>query len=144
VGTVVSAIATAGAGKLATSLVKGAEVAEVAETAAQLATRAEEIHGALDPIAQTMRTTAVAEVSSADGAASTVVSSSRNTLSPAQRAVLKPGETAVKGAGHAEETILNNAAKNGQKVNSMGVSRTPCASCTQKLKDAGVVVQGPN
>jgi RHS repeat-associated protein len=110
---------------------------------ANLGVRAAEIHGALDPIAQSMRTTAVANVTNADGTVSTLVSSSNNTLAPVQRAVLKPGETAVSGAGHAEETILNAAQKNGQTVNTMGVSRTPCPSCAQKLKDANVDVQGP-
>jgi hypothetical protein len=108
-----------------------------------LAGRAQEIHGALDPIAQSMRTTAVADVTNANGTSSTLVSSSNNTLAPAQRAVLQSGETAVSGSGHAEATILNAAQKNGQTVNTMGVSRTPCASCAQKLKDAGVDVAGP-
>jgi hypothetical protein len=114
----------------------------VAETAS-LAARAQEIHGALDPIAQSMRTTAVADVTNAEGAATRLVSSSENALSKSQRAVLKQGETAVKGPGHAEETILNSAQQNGQTVNSMGVSRTPCASCADKLKQANVNVQGP-
>ena len=109
-----------------------------------LADRAEEIHSALDPIAQNMRTTAVADVTNADGTLSTLVSSSNNTLAPAQRAVLQPGETAVSGAGHAEETILNAAQQNGQTVNTMGVSRTPCPTCQRKLDQAGVQVQGPN
>src|SRR5579864_5277260 len=110
---------------------------------ANLGVRAAEIHGALDPIAQNMRTTAVANVTNADGTVSTLVSSSNNTLAPVQRAVLQPGETAVSGAGHAEETILNAAQKNGQTVNTMGVSRTPCSSCAQKLKESNVDVQGP-
>ena len=111
--------------------------------AATLAGRAEEIHGALHPIAQTMRTTAVADVTNSGGTISRLVSSSENSLSPAQRAVLQPGETAVSGSGHAEQTILNHAMQNGQVVNSMGVSRAPCAICAQMLKDAGVDVAGP-
>ncbi len=140
VGTVVSAVATAGAGKLATSALKGAEVAGTAAESANLATRASEIHGVLDPIAQRMRTTAVASVTNGDGAVSTVAASSRNTLAPAQRAVLQEGETAVSGAGHAEETLLNSAQQNGQTVNNMGVTRNPCPTCQQKLDQAGVNV----
>ena len=109
-----------------------------------LGARAQEIHSALDPIAQNMRTTAVGEVSNADGSTSTLVASSRSTLSPAQRAVLRPGETAVSGAGHAEQTILNNAAQNGQTVTRMGVTRTPCPTCAQMLNQASVAVQGPS
>jgi len=120
------------------------DMTATSRTPSVLATRAEEIHGVLDPIAQSMRTTAVADVTNADGTISTLVSSSRNTLAPAQRAVLQPGETAVAGAGHAEETILNAAQQNGQTVNTMGVSRTPCPTCQQKLDQAGVQVQGPN
>ena len=120
---------------------KGATAAaEGLADSANLATRASEIHSALDPIAQEMRTTAVATVTNPDGTVSTLAASSRNTLAPAQRAVLQEGETAVSGAGHAEETILNSTQQNGQTVNSMGVSRTPCPSCQQKLGQAGVDV----
>src|SRR5205085_579508 len=89
-----------------------------------LAGRAGEIHDTLHPIAQTMRTTAVADVTNADGSISRLVSSSENSLSSAQKAALQPGETAVSGPGHAEETILNSAQQNAQTVNTMGVSRT--------------------
>jgi len=129
--------------KAAGALTGTAEATSTAETAQALAGRAEQIHGALDPIAQNMRTTAVANVTNADGTASTLVSSSRNALAPAQRAVLQEGEAPVSGAGHAEETILNAAQQNGQAVNAMGVSRTPCPSCAQKLDAAGVTVSGP-
>ncbi len=117
--------------------------AEVPAAAEALAERAGEIHDALHPIAQNMRTTAVADVTNADGTMSRLVSSSENTLNSAQKAALQPGETAVSGPGHAEETILNSAQQNGQTVSTMGVSRTPCISCTQKLNDAAVDVAGP-
>jgi RHS repeat-associated protein len=137
-----SAVGTLTTGGLAagTLLLPGPKGAGAVVEDANLGTRAAEIHGALDPIAQNMRTTAVANVTNADGTVSTMVSSSRNTVAPAQRAVLQPGETAVSGAGHAEETILNSAHQNGQTVNNMGVTRTPCASCQQKLGQAGVNV----
>jgi hypothetical protein len=109
-----------------------------------LAARAEEIHEALHPIAQNMRTTAVADVTNADGTISTLVSSSNRTVAPVQQAVLQPGETPVTGAGHAETTILDSAQANGQTVNTMGVSRTPCPTCQQRLDQAGVQVRGPN
>jgi len=134
---------TTGALEAGTVALPGPKGAGAVVEDANLGVRAAEIHGALDPIAQNMRTTAVANVTNADGTVSTLVSSSNNTLAPVQRAVLQPGETAVSGAGHAEETILNAAQKNGQTVNTMGVSRTPCPSCAQKLKDANVDVQGP-
>jgi RHS repeat-associated protein len=138
VGTLTTVGLTAG-----TAALPGAKGAGAVVEDTNLATRAQEIHGALDPIAQNMRSTAVANVTNADGTVSTLVSSSRNTVAPAQRAVLQPGETAVSGAGHAEETIMNAAQQNGQTVNSMGVSRPPCPSCAQKLDQAGVKVQRP-
>jgi len=105
------------------------------------AERAKQVHGALDPIAQEMRTTAVGAVKNADGSTGILVGSSRPTLSPSQRAALRPGETPVRGPGHAEKTVLDAAAAKGQRVTRMGVSRKPCEDCGKALRDAGVKVE---
>jgi RHS repeat-associated protein len=101
---------------------------------ASLTSRANTIHGALDPIAQSMRTTAV--VQTADGA--TFVGSSQKLLSPAQRALLQPGEVAAQGAGHAEMTAVRAAEAAGQTPVAVGVSRTPCAACAAELAKKGI------
>jgi hypothetical protein len=63
-----------------------------------LATRAGEVHGALHPVAQRMRTTAVLETSGGR-----VVAGGGPDLTPAQRALLGPGESAARLPGaHAE------------------------------------------
>jgi RHS repeat-associated protein len=67
--------------------------------------RAKELHSALDPRAQRMRTTAVTETK--EGVR--VVSSSNNRLSPAQRAQLGKNEIEGVGKGHAEVTGVNAA-----------------------------------
>jgi RHS repeat-associated protein len=106
--------------------------------------RASEVHGALDPIAREMRTTAVGETVAADGSSSTLVGSSRPVLSPAQRAVLKPGEVPVRGPGHAETTVLNAARQAGRKVPRMDVSRKPCPLCAEELRQEGTQVTYPH
>jgi hypothetical protein len=103
----------------------------------ELAKRAAEVHGALDPIAQNMRTTAAASVTDANGNTSVLVGSSNNTLSPAQRAALQPGETAVSGPGHAEVTVINAAQSQGMTVNAVAASRTICPDCQQAIQAAG-------
>jgi RHS repeat-associated protein len=143
VGTVVSAVATAGAGKVATSLIKGAKVAEVAETAAKtanLATRAEEVHAVLDPIAQEMRTTAA--LGTKEG--TTVIGGGARDLTQAQRAALKPGEIAAKMPGeHAEVTVINGATQNGLTPRSLATTREICPTCKAAIEKSGGTVTGP-
>jgi hypothetical protein len=110
---------------------------------AELAERAAEIHSVLHPIAQGMRTTAVASATDAEGTEGILVASSERTLSRVQREALQEGEIPVSGPGHAEETILNYANESGWTVNSMGVTRIPCfagPNCEMKLIRAGVDV----
>ncbi len=112
---------------------------------AAMASRAQEIDGVQDPIAQNMRTTAVGTVTNADGTTQTLVSSSRATFTPAQRAALQPGETAVSGAGgvHEEQKILNAASANGQTPTAIAPSRPPCSTCAQNMQNANVRVVPP-
>jgi RHS repeat-associated protein len=108
-----------------------------------LASRANEIHGKLDPIAQTKRTTAVASVTDANGNSSIRVGSSANTLTPAQRAALLPGETPVSGPGHAEVTVINAAQNLGMQVNAVAASRPICPDCAQAIQAAGAGPASP-
>ena len=64
---------------------------QAASETALLEARATEVHGALDPIAANMRTTAVPRTSG-----DTFVAGGVRALSPAQRALLRPGETAAR------------------------------------------------
>jgi hypothetical protein len=74
-----------------------------------LAERAGEIHSALHPIAQEMRTTAVLETNGGR-----IVAGGGPDLTPAQRALLGAGETLARLPGaHAEVTALTHAAETG-------------------------------
>jgi hypothetical protein len=97
------------------------------------------------PHAQSMRTTAVADVTEANGASRTLVSSSERALSPGQRASLKPGETAVSGQKgvHAEQKIMNHAQANGQTVNTIAPSRAACSTCAAKAASKNIKIKNP-
>jgi hypothetical protein len=65
-----------------------------------------------------------------------IVSSSENALRLAQRGLLKEGEIAVKGAGHAEVTGLNAAKQLGLTPIGVAASRTMCWSCVVSVAKA--------
>ena len=104
---------------------------------AELPQRAKDIHGALKPVTQKRTTAATATVTNADGTTQVLVASSEKNLRPAQRAAMRAGETAVSGAGHAEQTIINAAAANGQTVEAIAASRPICPSCAAAIKKVG-------
>ena len=112
----------------------GAVVAEV-----NLAARATAIQSALPAATQRYTTTAVGRVASADGTVQILVASSERALRPAQRAAMLPGEVAVTGAGHAEQTILSAASANRQTVQAVAASRPICSSCAAAITQAGAV-----
>jgi hypothetical protein len=68
----------------------------------------------------------------------TVVSSSENALRPAVKALLKDGEVAAKGAGHAEVTGVNAARQMGITPTGVAASRGICPSCADFLRGAGI------
>jgi hypothetical protein len=68
----------------------------------------------------------------------TVVSSSENALRPAVKALLKDGEVAAKGAGHAEVTGVNAARQMGLTPTGVAASRGICPSCADFLRGAGI------
>ena len=103
----------------------------------RLEQRAKAIHGALPEATQRRTTTAVAEVTNRDGTKQILVASSEKNLRPSQRAALRPGEVAVSGTGHAEQTIINAAKESGQKVEAVAASRPICSSCATGIRAAG-------
>jgi RHS repeat-associated protein len=116
----------------------GSATLETEEVGVGLATRAQEIHQVLDPIAQARRTTAVLEAVDEAGNVRTIVASSERTLSVAQRAALNPGEIAATGAGHAEVTALNAAQASGLTPIAIGASRAFCPACAIAIRAAGI------
>lgn len=107
---------------------------EAVNIAEGLAARVEAVHGALDPIAATRRTTAALDT--AEG--TRILAAGGRDLSPAQRVVLAPGEVASKLPGaHAEVTALANAEKNGLTPTEMAVSRKICSVCQAAIEKSG-------
>jgi hypothetical protein len=112
-----------------------ASIEEVSIAAREtLASRVESVHAALDPIAQTRRTTAGLDTT--DG--TRILAAGGRDLSPAQRATLAHGEAAGRLPGaHAEVTLLRHAAANGLSPAQMAVSRAICPACAAKIEQSG-------
>jgi len=107
---------------------------------AQLAGRASEINGVLDPIAQSMRTTAVLRTSAGD-----IVASGGRDLTNAQIAALRGGEipaTPMPGA-HAEVTALMQAVNSGSTPQILGASRPICVQCQAFIQSQGGTMTSP-
>jgi hypothetical protein len=103
----------------------------------KLAERATEIHSALKTGTQGRTTTAIVDATDASGKKVKLVASSENALRPAQREVLKRGEIAVTGTGHAEVTALNAAKQMGLKPRKVAASRPICPNCAKEIDEAG-------
>ena len=104
-----------------------------------LAARADEIHSALDPIAQKLRTTAVLETSGGN-----IIAGGARDLSPAQRALLRQGEIAAKLPGaDAEVTALSHANRLGLQPRAMAVTRTICPECAATIRASGGTLISP-
>jgi RHS repeat-associated protein len=104
-----------------------------------LATRAAEVHGAQHPVAQRMRTTAVLDTSGGR-----VVASGGPDLTPAQRALLLPGEAAARlPDAHAEVTALTHAKQAGVTPRAMAVTRAICPQCAEAIEASGGTVTSP-
>jgi RHS repeat-associated protein len=108
-----------------------------AERAAELANRANEVHRALDPIAQSRRTTAAVRAVAPDGTEVIIIASSERSLSRAQQAALQAGEVAARGEGHAEVTAINAAREMGLRPVEVAASRPICTACAQATYNAG-------
>jgi RHS repeat-associated protein len=107
--------------------------------AAGAASRAGELHRALDPVAQSRRTTAVLETSRGR-----VAAGGGRDMGRAQRAALRPGETAARAPGvHAELTAMRHAQARGANLRAMGVSRPFCSVCRNSIIDSGGRITSP-
>jgi hypothetical protein len=105
-----------------------------------LDTRVKEVHGTIDRIAQSQRTTAVLET--ADG--TRIVASGGRDLTPAQRALLGPGEIAAKSPGsHAELTALEHAVRSGLHPAQINASLPFCPECIKAIESAGGKITSP-
>lgn len=112
----------------------------VAADAAALESRANALHGALDPIAQNSRTTAA--LGTREG--QTILSSGGRDLSPAQRALAQEGEVIARSPGaHAEVTAVNGARSAGLTPQGIGVSRPICPACQAFLEESGATITSP-
>jgi len=108
-------------------------------TLSYLKQRASQVHGVLDPIAQTRRTTAVLQTD-----AGRIVASGVRDLTPAQRALLGSGEIAAKLPGaHAEVTALQAAQRLGATPRAMVVTRVICPQCTAVIEASGGTLTSP-
>jgi RHS repeat-associated protein len=110
---------------------------------ATLQQRADEIQSALSPDTQKRTTTAVADATTAGGDSVRLVASSEMKLRPAQMDALQPGEVAVSGPGHAEQTIMNHADQNGMQVQAVAASRPICSNCQKAIIGGGAEMASP-
>lgn len=112
----------------------------VATNTAGLGSRAAEVHGVLDPLAQTWRTTAV--LGTREG--TTVIGGGVRDLSPAQRALARDGDLLTRQPGaHAEVTVVNGARNAGLTPDEIVTTTNICPACQRFLEGTGATVTGP-
>lgn len=117
----------------------GARAVAAARTEVSASSRAAQLHSVLDPIAQGRRTTAVLDTTKGR-----IVAGGGRDLTPAQRAALRPGETAARAPGaHAEATALRQAAASGATPRSLAASRPICPSCAAEIRNNGGRLTSP-
>lgn len=105
---------------------------------ASLASDAQEIHGALDPIAQGRRTTAVLSTKTGEK----IAASGGVDPVPAQRGVVASlgAQSAKLSGAHAEITALNHAQKAGLAPDALAVTRPICPNCAAAIRVSGGTV----
>lgn len=122
------------------AMLRQAVSARRAAQAASLAEDVAEVHGALDPVAQSMRTTAVLETNGGR-----IAAGGARDLTPAQRA--SAGARGLQSAAapgvHAEQTALQAALRAGFKPDALAVSRPMCTSCQNAVRASGGQVTSP-
>jgi RHS repeat-associated protein len=125
---------------LASSLIFFGSIAIPDSEAGQLAARAKEINGVIDPIAQSMRTTAVLRTTAGD-----IVASGGRDLTKAQIASLRAGEVsaAPMPGAHAEVTAITDALNSGSTPQTLGVSRQICSECKAFIQSKGGTIIDP-
>jgi hypothetical protein len=108
-------------------------------TLSLLGRRAQQIHSALDPIAQTRRTTAVLQTD-----AGRIVAGGGRDLTRAQQALLGPGEIPARLPGaHAEVTALQKANQLGASPVAMATTREICPICAAVIEASGGTLTSP-
>jgi hypothetical protein len=116
-----------------------AATAARAARVAELEARAAEVHGVLDPIAQSSRTTAV--LGTQEG--TTVIGGGVRDLSPAQRLTARAGELLTRQPGaHAEVTVVNGARAAGLTPQDIVTTWNICPACQAFLENEGATLTG--
>jgi RHS repeat-associated protein len=118
------------------------EIGEVTaeSTEATAASRVQQLHDALDPIAQNSRTSAV--LTTQEGV--DVLASGGRDLAPVQRAMANEGDLLARLPGaHAEITALDAASKAGLTPSELAVSRLICTDCQAFIENSGGTIS-PN
>jgi hypothetical protein len=113
------------------------EGAYVVHNCPSLADRARELHSSLHPIARRMRTTAIVRAVTDDGEFVDIVASSRSTLGPRVRSLLREGEVEARGRGHAEIKAIDYAEQRGWNIVDIGVTREICDNCLEYAQTVG-------
>ncbi|MDM2237651.1 YIP1 family protein [Mycobacteroides abscessus] len=108
--------------------------ATVGSEATRLTETATRYHSALDNIAQNMRTTGA--MSTREG--TDLIASGKRDLTPAQRALVQPGEQLAKNPSlHAETTLIEAAKAAGLTPQQIAVTRLICPGCTTAIVETG-------
>jgi hypothetical protein len=108
-------------------------IIELAISGTTLAQMAAQVHGVLDPITQMQRTTVALQTN-----AGRIIASGVRDLTPAQRALLGPGEIAARLQGaHAEVTALEKAWEIGATLESLASTRAICPQCAAMIESNG-------
>ncbi|SIG93513.1 Uncharacterised protein [Mycobacteroides abscessus subsp. abscessus] len=108
--------------------------ATIGSEATRLTETATRYHSALDSIAQNMRTTGA--MSTREG--TDLIASGKRDLTPAQRALVQPGEQLAKNPSlHAETTLIEAAKAAGLTPQQIAVTRLICPGCTTAIVETG-------
>jgi hypothetical protein len=102
-----------------------------------VAARAAELQRAI-PAAQKGRITmAVGLAEDASGNRFVLIGTSERMARLRPGVTLSPGETLIRGLGHAEEDIVNFARQNGLNLLEIGATRPICTSCASLIEEVG-------
>ena len=117
----------------------GAGLAGAGGASSGLLMRASQVHGALDRIAQSQRTTAVLQTSTGR-----IIASGSRDLTPGQLRILSAAETGAMVPGaHAEITALTVARALSQSPQAMAVTRAICPQCANFIQSTGGILTSP-
>jgi len=121
-------------------LPESAAVGSLASRASTLATDANAIHNVLNPVAQSMRTTATLETN-----ACKIAAGGGRDLSPAQRTLAASlgYSTAAAPGVHAEVTAIQSAINQGFSPQLLATTRDICPECALYIEQMGGTLTGP-